>query len=150
MAELTPNAANYRPLDSTEARHITLKADVALTAGMAVYMKPNGRLGPARGNAIGTAKPVGIVTRSCVAGDAVEAQLFGRAVGWDGLEAIPAGTTVFVSSTTAGSLTTTAPSGTGAVVAPLGTVYRDTRIGGQDRAYVYLDVSPSFNPTALA
>lgn len=146
MADLTVTAANLRELDAVEGRRIPMIADEAVAKGQAVYRKTNGRAGLARGNAVGTAKVVGIATSDAVAGGAFEALIWGRLVGY-GLGAVNPGATVYLSSATAGALADAAASGTGNVVAALGTVHTMTDVAGTK--FVFVDVPQNAAPAAL-
>lgn len=146
MANLSVTAANLRMLEGIEARLIPMIADATIAKGQVVYRKSNGRADLARGNAVGTAKPVGIATSDAVAGQAFEALYHGRLVGYD-LSGVNPGSTVYLSASAAGAIDGAAVTGTGNVVAPIGTVHVMTDIGGT--RFLLIDVPQNAAPAAL-
>lgn len=147
MADLTVTAANVREGNAIHNRRLSILPDDTITAGMPVYRKTNGKAARGRGNAIGTSKLVGIALAAGVAGGPViEALYQGPLFGID-LSGMNPGTTVYLSSATAGKLTDTAPTGTGNVVVAVGTVHVLT-----DQAqtkYLLVDIRQNAEPVAL-
>ena len=137
MADLTATPDRVRTLEVIESRMLPMIADEAIARGQPVYRKTNGRAGVARGNAVATAKAVGLATTSCAPGSAFEAQHYGGMAGFD-LSATDPGTTIYLSVTAGGKLANAAAVGTGAAVVPLGTVQVLTD-PGQTR-YIFLDI----------
>lgn len=147
MATLTAaSAANIRPLDAVNIRTIDLIAGATITRGQAIYEDTNGLAQLARGNAVGTAKVAGIATVDAVAGQPVTLIRDGRMVGWD-LSSVNAGTTVYLSSGTAGAIDGAAVTGTGNVAVPLGTVRTMTDVG--KTKYILFTIPQNAAPVAL-
>lgn len=148
MAALTVTAASLRMLDGVEARLIPMIANVAVTRGQVVYRIASGvgKAGLARGNAVGTSKVVGIATSDAPAGGSFDALYFGRLVGMD-LSGLNPGDTVYLSSATAGAIDGAIITGTGNVVAALGTVHCMTDIAGTK--FLFVDVPQNSTPVAL-
>lgn len=147
MATLTAaSAANIRPLDAVNIRTIDLIAGATITRGQAIYEDTNGLAQLARGNAVGTAKVAGIATVDAVAGQPVTLIRDGRMVGWD-LSGVNAGTTVYLSSGTAGAIDGAAVTGTGNVAVPLGTVRTMTDVG--KTKYILFTIPQNAAPVAL-
>lgn len=141
-----PAGRLVRLLEAVHARTITGIADEAIGRGQPVYRKTNGNFGLARANALGTAKLVGIATKDAAIGRPVEALFYGRMVGYDFSSTNP-GTTIFLSSGTAGALDNAAITGTGNVLVPVGTVHVMTD-DAQTR-YLFVDIPQNANPAAL-
>ena len=147
MATLTAaSAANIRPLDAVNIRTIDLIAGATITRGQAIYEDSNGLAQLARGNAVGTAKVAGIATVDAVAGKPVTVLYQGRLVGWD-LSGVNAGTTVYLSSGTAGAIDGAAVTGTGNVAVPLGTVR--TMTDAPKTKYILFTIPQNAVPVAL-
>lgn len=146
MADLTITTANLRELDAVEGRRIPMIADETITRGQVVYRKTNGRAAKARGNAVGTAKVVGIATSDAVQGQPFEALFWGRLVGID-LSALDPGTTVYLSAATAGAIDGAAVTGTGNVAVPIGTVHVMTDVTGTK--FLFVDIPQNAVPVAL-
>lgn len=147
MATLTAaSAANIRPLDAVNIRTIDLIAGATITRGQAIYEDTNGLAQLARGNAVGTAKVAGIATVDAVAGQPVTLIRDGRMVGWD-LSSVNAGTTVYLSSGTAGAIDGAAVTGTGNVAVPLGTVRTMTDVA--KTKYILFTIPQNAAPVAL-
>lgn len=125
MADITVTDASVRLGKGVEAKTNTMIAGEAIGPGMAVYLKASDSLVyKANAGAIATASGlVGVASNTATAaGDPVDVLYEGiLAAGLD-LSGESAGAPVYVSAATAGKLTTTAPSGTGKVVAPIGRV----------------------------
>lgn len=146
MADLTVTPSRVRFMEGIEARLIPMIADEAIAKGQPVYRKTNGRAGVARANAVGTAKIVGVATTDAIAGKAFEALYHGRMVGYD-LTAVNPGTTVYLSSGTAGAVNDAAATGTGNVVVPLGTVHAMTDVAAT--RFIFFDIPQNAAPVAL-
>lgn len=148
MADLAiqTTGAQLRLLEVIECRLIPVIADEAITKGQVVYRKTNGRAGLARGNAVGTAKVLGVATTSVAAGRPFEALHYGRFAGAD-LSAVNPGTTLYLSSATAGAIADAAPTGTGNVAVPIGSVHVMTDVAGT--RFVFVDVPQNAAYTAL-
>lgn len=147
MADLTITAAEVRPIEVIENRNRTVIVDQDTTIGQLLYRKTNTRAGIARGNAITTAKLLGIATSNAVAGYPVECLFWGRIAGFD-LAAVDTGATVYLSAATAGNISDTAPSGTGNVVVPIGTV--DCYTNPAKTKFLFIDIPQNATPGALA
>ncbi len=147
MADLSSTAANLRILEGIEARLIPMIADETIAKGDAVYRKTNGKAAKARGNGVSTAKVVGIATSDAAAGQPFEALYHGRMVGYD-LSGVNPGSTVYLSAATAGKIDGAIVTGTGNVVAGLGTVHAMTDVGGT--RFIFFDIPQNAAPVALA
>ena len=147
MADLAVTAANVRELDAVKNDRVTMIADEAITAGQVVYRKTNGRAAKARGNAVGTAKVVGIATAAAGQGDSFKALYRGRMVGHD-VSGLNPGVTVYLSAATAGAIDGAAVTGSGNVVATLGTVHVMTDVGATK--YILFDIPQNAVPVALS
>lgn len=147
MADIAVTAARLRIIESIEARLIPMIAGEAITKGQAVYRATDGTAMLAQGDAVGTAKVVGIATKNAAAGVAFEALYHGRLAGFD-LSGVDPGETVFLSAATAGAVADTAAAGTGNVVAAIGTVHSMTDVAGTK--FLFVDVPQNAVPEALA
>lgn len=146
MADLTVTPARLREGEAVLGRREPRVADESISRGQLVYLKSNGRVAKARANAIGTAKTVGFATSDANAGDTVEALWQGKLFGFD-LSSVNPGTTLYLSTATAGAVQDTKPTGTGNVVFPVGSVQVMTDVA-QTR-YLAVDISLSADPVAL-
>lgn len=146
MADLTVTAAQLRPMEVIEARMVPMIADEAITQGQVVYRKSSGRAGLARGNAVGTSKVVGVATRNAAAGGAFEALYHGRMAGYN-LSAVDPGSTLYLSSSTAGAVSDTATTGATNVKVALGTVH--TMTDGTNTKFVFFDIPQNAEPAVI-
>lgn len=112
---MSVTAANVRALNEAETR--TMVAGGSLTMGNVVYVNSSGNVVAAQANAALTAEAVGIVVAvaqpgqtTAVSGEAVEVCVFGPVSGFGSLTA---GAVQYLSDSSAGALTETAPSGSG-------------------------------------
>jgi predicted RecA/RadA family phage recombinase len=147
MADIGVTAGRVRLQDVIEARLIPMLAGEEIAEGQAVYRMADGRAGLARGNAVGTAKVVGIARRGARAGTAFEALYHGRLQGFE-LDAITAGATVYLSAATAGALADTAPGTAGQVRVAVGTVHVMTDVGATP--FLMVDIPQNGDPVAIA
>lgn len=115
-------AANVRPLEGALTR--PRKAGGNVTMGMAVYQDSNGKVQAARTNAAATSEAVGILAAVNEPGEttaadteAVTVCTFGPVGGFSSLTP---GAIYYVSDTTAGDITATAPNGAGKWVKSIG------------------------------
>lgn len=146
MADLTVTLDRVRIVDTSQRSTTNAIADEAVTRGQPVYEKTTGRVGRARANAIGTAKVCGVALNDANAGDPVTYGDDVRLVGFD-LSSVNNGSTVYLSSASAGMVADTAATGTGNVVVPLGAVR--TATGSGRFKYIRFFISPAFVPVAL-
>ena len=100
-------------------------ADQAVALGDIVYMTGAGTIDLARANAAGTHNAIGVVTEAAVLGGTAEFQTQGIAGGFSGL--MP-DTKYYLSESTAGEETSTAPSTVGEYVVFLGTAISATEL----------------------
>lgn len=122
MAELSPTAANVAPVNDTQYVARTYIAAAAITAGEALYLNSSGKAAKALATALSTSEPfLGIATHGCGAGSPVEVLSMGAMEGM-GVSGQNYGTPIYLSETTAGDLTTTAPSTNTDVVVEVGKV----------------------------
>lgn len=122
MAELSPTVARVAPVNDTQYVARTYIAAAATDAGEVLYLNSSGKAAKARSNALSTTEPLlGIATHSAGAGAPVEVLSQGAMEGM-GVSGQNYGVPIYVSETTAGDLTTTAPSDSTDVVAPIGKV----------------------------
>ena len=147
MADLTVTPSRVRFMEGIEARLIPMKAGAAISKGQPVYRDTDGTAKPARANAVGTAKVVGVATTDAGVGRPFEALYHGRMVGYD-LSGVNPGSTVHLSAATAGAVADTAASGTGNVVVPLGTVHTMTDVS--NTRFIFFDIPQNATPAALA
>lgn len=147
MADVTVTAARLRIQENQEARLIPMIAGEAITRGQVLYRNTDGTARLARANAVGTSKVVGVATKNAAAGAPVSALYHGRLAGFD-LGSINPGTTLYLSAATAGAVADTAPSGTGNVVAAIGTVHVMTDVA--QTPFLFVDVPLNAEPVALA
>jgi hypothetical protein len=146
MADLTVTLDQVRVLDTSQRSTTNAIADEAVTRGQPVYEKTNGRVAKARANAVTTAKACGIALNDANAGEPVTYGDDVRLAGFN-LSAVDNGTTVYLSSATAGMVADAAATGTGNVVVPLGAV--KTATGSGRFKYIRFFISPAFVPVAL-
>jgi L-ascorbate metabolism protein UlaG (beta-lactamase superfamily) len=144
MADLTVTAAQLRIIESIEARLIPMIANVAITKGQAVYRLSTGKAGLARANSASTSKVVGIATTDAAAGSAFEALYHGRLAGYTLGDP---GTTVYLSTDTAGALQDDLTVTVGEVVVPIGTVH--TMTDGSSTEFLFVDVPQNGNYAAI-
>lgn len=122
MAEMTIVTARVAPVNETQYVAKTFIAAVALEAGEAVYINSSGKAAKALSSAIATTQGLlGITTHAAAANTPVEVLSQGSMEGL-GISGLAYGALVYVSETTAGDLTDTAPSTSGDVVAVVGRV----------------------------
>ncbi len=146
MPDLTVVPAELRPIEVIENRNRTVIVDQDTTKGQLLYRKANTRAGIARGNAVGTSKLLGVATSDASTGYPVECLYFGRIAGFD-VSGLDTGTAVFLSAATAGAIADTAPSGTGNVVVPIGTV--DCYTNPAKTKFLFIDIPQNATPVAL-
>jgi hypothetical protein len=101
------------------------EADETIAIGQCVYMKNTGRVGLARANAAATRKVAGIAITAATSGYAVKYNVDGKLTRSDwtavaGAAALSPGTDYFLSTSSAGSITSTAPTSAGDYVVRVG------------------------------
>jgi hypothetical protein len=103
----------------------------------AVYSNGNGTFSLAQANAVGTSKVLGLVYDTSILNTAaglilVDGVMTATTGQWDvvtgGAGGLTAGSEYFLSPTTAGAITTTAPTADGQVVAPIGIAISTTKL----------------------
>ena len=146
MATIPVLAGQVRIVEAIETRKRTATADVDITEGQVVYKLANGKVGLARANAAGTAKPYGIASKNVAAKRAGEFVHYGGLAGFD-LSGTNPGTTVYLSSATAGAVDNARTSGSGNVVVPIAVVDNDTN--PNLRRFLWVDFSLAGDPVAL-
>lgn len=109
MADVTRVAADARP--NRRWYHERPKVcHEAIQGGQPVYVRSDGKVAKARGNAVGTATVLGLAAIGAAAGDSVTVVMRGSMTGFSGLTP---GTALYLSSATAGELADAAPAGGG-------------------------------------
>ena len=147
MAEMTITEARVAPTNSTQYEAMTLQAAVALAAGEAVYLNSAGKAAKALSSAIATTQGLmGITTHAASAGHPVEVLYRGCMEGL-GISGLAYGALVYVSETTAGDLTDTAPSTSGDVVAVVGRVVPASANGLEK--VLLVDINPAARLVAV-
>lgn len=120
MAAVTRVTVDGKPIARPDRRwyHERPKtAYEAIEAGMAIYVRSDGKYAKARANAVGTAKVFAIAATTVKAGDALTGLMRGCMTGFSGLTP---GSTIYLSTATAGEMQDNVPSGTGNAIVPLG------------------------------
>ena len=141
MAELSPTAANVAPVNDTQYVARTYIAAAAIEAGEALYLNSSGKAAKAIATALSTSEPfLGIATHSCGAGAPVEVLHRGAMEGM-GVSGQSYGTPIYLSETTAGDLTTTAPSTNTDVVVEVGKVLPMSGPGLEKVLYVDVNMA---------
>lgn len=103
-----------------------------ITKGMAVYVQGAGAVDLARANASGTKKVLGLVAAASIAAagtGSIQTNGILSSSDWTnviGSASLTAGTSYYLSSTTAGQLTATAPTAAGTFVCPVGVALNNT------------------------
>lgn len=109
----------------------------AITIGQPVYVKSNGNVDLARANALGTSNVLGLVRDSSIASSAVgliqtDGVLTATTAEWDAVTGetggLTAGSVYYLSASTAGRLTTTAPTSSGQLVVRVGVALSNTEL----------------------
>lgn len=141
MAELVPVAAKVAPVNDTQYGARTYIAAVAIAAGEAVYLNSSGKAALAISTALATCEPfLGIATHSAGAGAPVEVLYEGALEGM-GVSGLSYGVPIYLSETTAGDLTTTAPSTETDVVVEVGKVFPMPGPGLEKVLWVHVDLA---------
>lgn len=122
MAELVTVPARVSPVNDTQPEIRTYTAAVAIVAGQGVYLNSSGKAALAVSTALATSDPfLGVALNAAAAGAPVAVLSNGGVEGM-GVSGLAYGTAIYVSETTAGDFTTTAPSTSTDVVIPVGRV----------------------------
>lgn len=141
MAELVTVPARVAPVNDTDYVARTYIAAAAITAGQVVYQNSSGKAALAVSTALATVEPLlGIATHSAGAGAPVEVLSMGAMEGM-GVSGLSYGVPIYVSETTAGDLTTTAPSTSTDVVAKVGKVLAMSGPGLEKVLWVQIDLA---------
>lgn len=82
MADITVTAARVAVIDPTKAEIFPAKAEVAITAGQAVYLTASGTVDLADANAAGAQQMRGIALETVSAGQTVDVLKRGRVAGF--------------------------------------------------------------------
>ena len=117
----------------------------ALTVGMAVYIKATGSVDKARANAAGTTKVIGLVRDASIAAagtGAIQTDGILSSSDWTdvtGTTNLTAGSIYYLSDSTAGEITTTAPTAAGSFVVAVGVAVSTTELNiDTDRSSILL------------
>lgn len=126
LAQLPAGDSLDAPITGGEVYSLINDNASPITIGQVVYVKANGHVDLARANAAGTSRVFGVVQDASIANAASGTIKHDGVV--TGLSGLTAGTTYYLDPSTAGAITSTAPSTVGQYVTEVGTALSATEL----------------------